>query len=672
MSEIKLFNHNKETYENILNLWSNGTNKVGVVQATGTGKSYIISECCNYLRGSNILILAPKLHILNTLKDLVDLPDTNITYMTYTKLNLMNDEDMNNLSPDLIVLDEFHRCGSNAWGKSVNKLLGIYSDCKVLGTTATNIRFLDNYRDMAIEIFDNNLACKTDVIDAITSGILPMPLYVTSLYSVDEEISKIKNNLNRNDEDYTTITDKLDALKDWSASSGVPDILKKYIDGSINKFIVFCKNQSHLESVSKTVCEWFRKAGISENVIPYVATYKNGQKNNLETIEAFKNGDENSIHLLFSIDILNEGLHIDSTGVILLRETVSPTIFFQQIGRALSVSNSKKPLIFDFVNNFNSLKIMEFKNRLIAAREKLELDTENKEITAVDFTLYDESKHIRELLNDISNLIMDKWDSSFNELCKFFELNNHSVVPSDDEELSSLYKWCNKQRFLYSKDMLSQDRIDKLNSVNFPWDIKLERWMLKYNKLKDYYTEFNTTKVPASYDKEMYTWCHTQRLNKAKLSELQISLLNELNFKWKVLDEEFEERFNELLEYKEEHGDLLVPRRYHNKKFANWVYRIRNPKDKALLSQDRLDRLNEIGFVWNVDEYNWNTKFNELKKYYEETNNYLFIRNNKTLAEWANRQRQYYRENKLTDEKILLLQSINFIFDVQSIIKKNG
>lgn len=54
--------------------------------------------------------------------------------------------------------------------------------------------------------------------------------------------------------------------------------------------------------------------------------------------------------------MLNEGIHVDDVdGVILLRPTVSPIIYLQQIGRALSAGNKNQPVIFDLVNNFDSL-----------------------------------------------------------------------------------------------------------------------------------------------------------------------------------------------------------------------------------------------------------------------------------------------------------------------------
>lgn len=662
MNKVELNNYNQETYDNIVKLWEDGQNRVAVVQATGTGKSYLIAKTSEEFSNKKILILAPRTHILNELENLIG-HNENCTYLTYSKLNFINEDEMKDLKCDLIILDEFHRCGSSSWFKNVNQLLNIYNNAKVLGTTATNVRYLDNHRDMATELFNNCLACKTDLSDAINKKILPMPIYVTSLYSVDEEVENLKRKINVDDEiQYKNITDKLDGLKEWNSTTGVPNILKKYIDSNNNKFIVFCKNTSHLEESEKIVYKWFKHANIKDNIKTYRLTHENGTKKNDEELFNFKNGDSDSMHLLFSIDILNEGFHLDSVGVILLRETSSPTLFFQQIGRALTASNSNTPIIFDFVNNFNSLKSHAFRNALVESRNKILLDKPNLE--KIDFTIYDESKSFRDVLGTISDLILDEWDVKYEQLYQYYMKHGNTSISKNVKELSTLYRWASKQRVLNNKGMLSKDKIDKLNTINFTWNVNEDKWMQNYFNLVKYYNEFGNTKVSQSYNKTLNIWCGSQRYKKGKLSTKQIELLNELNFKWNVLDAEFEEKVSELIEYKKKYGDLLVPRRYEeNPQLANWVVRNRCLKKKRQLSQDKINILNQLGFVWDIEDYTWELRFSQLSKYYNETQDYFnkgII--DKSLKDWTTRQRQYYRLGKISDDRIKKLESINFRF----------
>lgn len=77
------------------------------------------------------------------------------------------------------------------WGRSVTKLLEAHSAAKLLDLSATSIRYLDNQRDMAQELFDGCIASEMTLGEAIARGILPTPRYVVGMYSYDDEIKKL-------------------------------------------------------------------------------------------------------------------------------------------------------------------------------------------------------------------------------------------------------------------------------------------------------------------------------------------------------------------------------------------------------------------------------------------------------------------------------------------------
>ena len=77
------------------------------------------------------------------------------------------------LHPAYIIMDEFHRAGAEHWGEKVQKLLALCPDAKLRGLTATNVRYLDNNRDMAGELFDGRIASEMTLSEAIVQGILP-------------------------------------------------------------------------------------------------------------------------------------------------------------------------------------------------------------------------------------------------------------------------------------------------------------------------------------------------------------------------------------------------------------------------------------------------------------------------------------------------------------------
>lgn len=65
--------------------------------------------------------------------------------------------------------------------------------------------------------------------------------------------------------------------------------------------------------------------------------------------------------------MLNEGIHIkDVDGVVMLRPTISPIVYLQQIGRCLACSSdgSTSPVIFDLVNNYESARVEESGQRV--------------------------------------------------------------------------------------------------------------------------------------------------------------------------------------------------------------------------------------------------------------------------------------------------------------------
>lgn len=96
------------------------------------------------------------------------------------------------IKPDLIILDKFHRCGAEQWGVGIQALLTAYHSVPILGHSATNIRFLDNQRDMAEELFDGCIAAEITLGEAIAWNILKPPKYVLSVYSFQKDLEKLR------------------------------------------------------------------------------------------------------------------------------------------------------------------------------------------------------------------------------------------------------------------------------------------------------------------------------------------------------------------------------------------------------------------------------------------------------------------------------------------------
>lgn len=196
---IDLFAHNEEAYIAATQMLAE-KGKAAIVHPTGTGKSYIGFKLCEDHPDKTVCWLSPSEYIFKTqLENLAKAAAGyvlgNIRFYTYAKLMNMTGEEMAAIHPDYIILDEFHRCDAEQWGAGVNTLLRLYGGVPVLGLSATAIRYLDNQRDMADELFDGNVASEMTLGEAIVRGILAPPKYVLSVFSYRKDLEKYRKRI---------------------------------------------------------------------------------------------------------------------------------------------------------------------------------------------------------------------------------------------------------------------------------------------------------------------------------------------------------------------------------------------------------------------------------------------------------------------------------------------
>jgi superfamily II DNA or RNA helicase len=679
--EIELLAHNKRAYNDSKELFIH-SNKVAVVHATGTGKSYIILKFLSDFIDKRCLVLAPSKYILKQIKSKFIWSLQNTKMMTYAKLARISEKEMEDFKFDFIVLDEFHRCGAKEWGKGVQILLNNNHDALILGTSATPIRYLDGNKDMSDQLFDSNVSSSLSLADAIAKNILPMPIYVSALYTIDNELKNLEEKINLSDdlEKDSLLLQLLEYKKNWEKSRGIPEIIKKYVKNDNNKFIVFCEDKKHLSNMEVLVKMWFYKAQPEKRARDYRVV--SGDKQSDNELNNFKlASNKNEIHLLFVIDMLNEGIHIDDiSGVILLRNTTSPRIFYQQIGRALQAGSiGTKPLIFDFVNNFNSIGADDFisdlnKSKELEGQKRTALGLEE---SSTEFTIFDETKEEFEFFKEIETRLRGSWELKYEQLKEFYKKNGHFKVSKI--HFKELHYWVVKQREFYKKGLLVKDRVDKLNELNFIWDAD-ELWLIRFEYLKDYYEEFGTFKVPRGYKINGFTlenWVNKlKRLyTNGKLTNEQVELLESIGFSWENLREKkWDKMYEELIEFKREFGHCDVSRRANEDKLklAIWTYKQRKEHREGKLTVDRIRKLNEIGFKFVIPEFfprksfEWYTMYNQLVEFKKE-NGHCDIseqshKDKKELVQWAVVQRRLYKTDKLSDERMEKLNEIGFKF----------
>lgn len=383
---VNLKPHNEKIYSNICKMFEEeGKQRVAVVQPTGSGKSYLMVKLIEDNPNSRFFVLSTSHKINDQFKYKLDEEMLErVNFNIYCNMPTMNQEDMEALRPDYILLDEMHRALAKEWSKGIMQLLEVHPDAKVLGLSATPIRYLDRCRNVVEKLFNGNLACDMSLSQAILDGILPMARYVCGVYSYEKDAESLNKKIEKScnsEEEKKELLKQVKILKEnLDKGNGVSDIFKKYIVSGSEKFVVFLKDTTHLRVMKPVIEKWFVDAGF--NVRTYVVHSKNFDRD--KEFKAFTEDTEDGIiKICLSVNMLAEGIHGDINGVIMLRETISPNMYFQMIGRAFSCGKKTIPLIFDLVANsqFISDAVDNFPNELkreIEKRKK-ECDKEGKD-----------------------------------------------------------------------------------------------------------------------------------------------------------------------------------------------------------------------------------------------------------------------------------------------------
>ena len=491
-----LHEHNQRTYENICRMYDEGIQRVAVVQPTGSGKSLLMAKLIEDNPNSRFFVLSTSHKINEQFKakldeKMLERVDCNI----YCNMPNMKQETMEALQPDCVFLDEMHRALAKEWSKGIMRLLEMYPNAKVLGLSATPIRYLDRCRNVVEELFGGNLACDMSLSEAILDGILPMARYVCGVYSYEKDTESLNKKIEKScnsDEEKKELLKELKVLKEnLDKGHGVSDIFRKYIVSGSEKFVVFLKDTTHLRDMKPVIEKWFTDAGFTVRI--YEVHSKNIDKN--KEFQAFKEDTEDGIiKACLSVNMIAEGIHGDIDGVIMLRETISPNMYFQMIGRAFACGKKTIPLIFDLVANsqFISDAADNFPNEIKREieRRKEECKKEGKDykvgFDVDEFIVMDEFMDVVSGFREIEGRLEGDWDAMFQEYCKFYKENGHGDVPKT-ERYMKLYNWCAQNRINKIQDSISGNRISLLDENNFIWELKKYRFIKRLKEIAQYY-----------------------------------------------------------------------------------------------------------------------------------------------------------------------------------------
>jgi len=271
----------------------------------------------------------------------------------------------------------------------------------------------------------------------------------------------------------------------------------------------------------------------------------------------------------------------------------------------------------DFGEVWNVLQALQEHDKVLAdiitqlqvdkGRDKLQKDAglgEIIDILGVNIPL-------KTLQESITAVCVDKlgftWDLRYGELIKYKEQNGNCNVPTKWTENKQLGTWVSTQRQYYYSKKLNKEKLKRLEDIGFIWD-KLEfDWQEMFEALKKFMKIHGNCNILQNWPEapKLVEWTHQQRFlyRDERLSADKIRCLKELGFIFDLHELYWEEMFDSLKEYKQEHGNCNVPYEYKtktNKTLGRWVNQQRFNKSSRLTA-DQINNLEKIGFKW--EEY---------------------------------------------------------------------
>lgn len=394
--------------------------KCALVRPTGFGKTGILTRLIKEYK--NVVYLYPTEVVVDTVKKFYGTAEIeNTRFITYMKLVKLNEDELKEFgNVDLILCDESHRLGGTKTYEAMKLLLKAFPNAHLVGATATPDRM--DLIDVVDKFFNNIVVFEYNLHNAFQDGLLKRPYYCFCSYGI-EDIESVEKETRLE-------CDKLDVDKDKALTllrsrlieisnlQRMDKIIRKTCDKVLDnttylKFIIFFSDFNHIEEKGDEVRKWFQKAYPG-----YTASVLRITSQNKETFENVHKLDKlvyknKHIDLIFCVDMLNMGYHVDNlSGIGMYRGTSSGIIFVQQLGRILSSGSSKPAVVFDFVDNIHRESMYQvlgkMPKKVIINRERREELLEKQKLGILTEA---EEKELNSMCNSVN-----RWWTHANDL----------------------------------------------------------------------------------------------------------------------------------------------------------------------------------------------------------------------------------------------------------------
>ena len=707
---IGLYEHNIEGCQRVDGAYQQGNQIVGIVHATGTGKTYIGLQLSYENQDQKIVWVCPSIGMIEHYQQVIegdlnlnmqrDFP--NLEFRTYTSFISLSKQEIADIDCDLLIVDEFHHLGAPVWGARINTFIETHPDMRIFGMTAYTVRDRGTIyeRDMANpetnEIFSNKIVSRYDLCDAILDGVLPEPIYRTAHSELLNTVSEIETLIYH--KGVKNVSQEL-LKKFYYAKQRVHEapsmlkILKKNLKPN-GKYIYFCPPYSEegtndIKTIQKRIVEELRKWIPEEQIETYITTSEMGKegKKNREAFYLDQTMDgksaKNKFRIMFAINQYNEGIHAPNVdGVIMGRGTTSDIVYFEQLGRGLSVrgdtvekrkeyerlsleellrlceereikikGNITKekiidklvaPVIIDLTNNLVFIKELEnqLKDRIRERQEKGIGMHRSITLEEVSFDIEVEDEELFEILNELKEKLTITWDKMYEYAKAYYEEHGDLEVPTkftleSDQGPIRLGQWIASQRLRCSPE---SDRGQKLLRIGMRFENKISTrtWEEMYEYAKKYYEEHGNLEVPQKYTIKsdqgliyLGRWIANQRLRCSPESD-QGKKLSQIGMRWNTRKKSrisWEEMYEYAKKYYEGHGNLEVPQKYTIEsaqgpiRLGLWIM---TQRQTCSPESDRGKKLSQIGMRWNTrkkSKLSWEEMYEYAKAYYEKYGN---------------------------------------------------
>lgn len=278
-----------------------------------------------------------------------------------------------------------------------------------------------------------------------------------------------------------------------------------------------------------------------------------------------------------------------------------------------------------------------------------------------------------------------RWRSLYERLKQYCADDGDADVPSGWKADRQLAAWVSNQRARRKKGVMLDEEFALLDELEVTWQSRdVGTWEDRLAEVTAFKARHEHCDIPTVFPENpklgrFVNAMRTQR-NAGKLSAERIAKLDAIGFAWassrkadvklgeQMVTEAWKSQFDELVVYKQAHGDCDVPTKWkQNERLANWVSMQRQLKNRDALPEPRVKLLGEIGFNWRADHdrQSWDVRYAELLQF-KDTHGHCDVPvrnpNNPSLGVWVVRQRSNRKRGKLSGDQEKKLNSAGFIW----------